>query len=96
VCELLRDEIWVILWRGLDAIYRVRAPVLRRGVPEPEDMLEVRGFVYVATLFRPSREELTAAALRIVSVELDEPLRREMASWQAPASGLDARLVPAM
>jgi hypothetical protein len=64
---------------------------------EPEDMLEIRGFVYVATLFRPSREDLTSAALRVVTVELDEPVRRAMASWHAPGpSVLDSNLVPAM
>ncbi len=30
VHDLTHDEIWVIFWRGLDAIYRFRAPVLRR------------------------------------------------------------------
>lgn len=65
---------------------------------EPEDMLEIRGFTYVATLFRPTREDLTAAALRIVPVELDEPVRKAMAGWQAPAisGALDSNLVPAM
>lgn len=63
---------------------------------EPEDMLELRGFTYVATLFRPSREDLTQAALRMVPVELDEPVRRAMGSWQAPLASLDASLVPAM
>ena len=61
---------------------------------EPEDMLELRGFTYVFTTFRPSREELTLAALRFVPVELDEPVRRAMATWAAPA--LDGNLVPAM
>lgn len=55
---------------------------------EPEDMLELRGFAYVATLFRPSRDDLTTAALRVVTVELDEPVRRAMASWQAPSPGI--------
>lgn len=66
---------------------------------EPEDMLEIRGFAYVATLFRPSHEDLTSAALRVVNVELDEPVRRAMASWQAPGASvlaLDSSLVPAM
>jgi hypothetical protein len=68
---------------------------------EPEDMLEIRGFAYVATLFRPNREDLTSAALRVVNVELDEPVRRAMASWQAPGASvlggsLDSSLVPAM
>ena len=45
---------------------------------------------------RPNREELTQAALRIVTVELDEPVRRAMSSWQAPLASLEASLVPAM
>jgi hypothetical protein len=64
---------------------------------EPDDMLELRGYAYVATLFRPSREEVTAAALRVVTVELDEPVRRAMATWQAPGPGiLAAGLSPAL
>ena len=64
---------------------------------EPEDMLELRGFKYVMTAFRPTREDLTTAALRVVPVELDEPVRVAMASWQAPLSGaLESNLVPAM
>ena len=64
---------------------------------EPEDMLELRGFTYVLTTFRPSREELTTAALRVVPVELDEPVRQAMASWTAPlAPALESNLVPAM
>jgi hypothetical protein len=63
---------------------------------EPEDMLEIRGFVYVGTLFRPSREDLTSAALRVISVELDEPVRRAMAAWHAPGSSMLDTLVPAM
>ncbi len=62
---------------------------------EPEDMLEVRGFQYITTMFRPNREELTCAVLKLVPVELDEPIRRAMARWEAPAV-LDAALVPAM
>lgn len=52
---------------------------------EPEDMLEVRGFQYITTMFRPNREELTYAVLKLVPVELDEPIRRAMARWEAPA-----------
>lgn len=63
---------------------------------EPEDMLELRGFVCIATVLRPTREELTAAALKLVTVELDEPMRRAMASWKAPISGLESNLIPAM
>lgn len=64
---------------------------------EPEHMLELRGFTYVITSFRPSREELTTAALRVVPVELDEPVRQAMATWAAPAAPvLDGNLVPAM
>ncbi|PRQ04178.1 hypothetical protein ENSA5_10160 [Enhygromyxa salina] len=63
---------------------------------EPEDMLEDRGFRYVATLFQPSREELTAAALEVVPVELDEPLRPAMASWDTPLPSLDGNLVAAL
>jgi len=62
---------------------------------EPEDMLEVRGFNYIATLFRPSREELTCATLKLVPVELDEPIRHAMARWEAP-SMLEGNLVPAL
>ena len=62
---------------------------------EPEDMLELRGFTYVLTTFRPSCEELTTAALRVVSVELDEPVKRAMASWSAPMPAA-SNLVPAM
>ena len=46
-------------------------------------MLEVRGFVYLTTVFRPDREELTAAALKYVEVELGEPVREAIASWEA-------------
>jgi hypothetical protein len=63
---------------------------------EPEDMLEIRGFAYVATLFRPSRDELTCAALRVVSVELDEPVRKALATWQAPLPAFEGNLAPAM
>lgn len=63
---------------------------------EPEDMLELRGFVCIATVLRPGREELTAAALKIVTVELDEPMRVAMAGWEAPISALDSNLIPAM
>lgn len=63
---------------------------------EPEDMLEVRGFRYIATLLKPSREELTSAALKIVPVELDEPVRRAMASWEAPLPHLDGSLAAAL
>jgi hypothetical protein len=62
---------------------------------EPEDMLEVRGFVYLTTVFRPDREELTAAALKYVEVELDEPVREAIASWEAvPVGSLTANLAP--
>jgi hypothetical protein len=64
---------------------------------EPDDMLELRGYAYVATLFRPSRDDVTTAALRVVTVELDEPVRRAMATWQAPGPGiLAAGLSPAL
>lgn len=63
---------------------------------EPEDLLEVRGFTYIATLFRPNCEELTAAALRIVPVELDEPVRKAMVTWKAPRPNRDATLMPAL
>jgi hypothetical protein len=59
---------------------------------EPDDMLEVRGFQYITTLFRPNRDELTCAVLKRVPVELDEPIRRAMALWEAPG----AALAPAM
>lgn len=63
---------------------------------EPEDMLEVRGFQYITTLFRPNREELTCAVLKRVPVELDEPIRHAMARWEAPAIVLEGSLAPAM
>ena len=63
---------------------------------EPEDMLEIRGFAYVATLFQPTREELTTAALKVIPVELDEPVRMAMATWEAPLPRLESNLVPAM
>jgi len=64
---------------------------------EPEDMLELRGFRYVMTAFRPTREDLTTAALRVVPVELDTPVREAMDRWKAPLSpALDSNLVPAM
>lgn len=64
---------------------------------EPEDMLEIRGFQYVATLFRPSREDLTMAALKVVPVELDEPVRQAMDSWRAPRrTALAGNLLPAL
>lgn len=52
---------------------------------EPEDMLELSGFIYVTTMFKPTREQLMTAALRLVPVELDEPVRLAMAGWKAPA-----------
>lgn len=63
---------------------------------EPEDMLEVRGFQYITTLFRPTREELTCAILKRVPVELDEPIRHAMARWEAPSLLLESSLAPAM
>ncbi|MFO7563543.1 MAG: hypothetical protein R6X02_12930 [Enhygromyxa sp.] len=63
---------------------------------EPEDMLEVRGFAYITTLFRPTREELTCAVLKHVPVELDEPVRRAMARWERPAALIEASLAPAL
>lgn len=60
---------------------------------EPDETLEELGYTYVTTVFRPDRDELTTAALRVVSVELDEPVRRALAAWQAP---LPAYLAPAM
>jgi hypothetical protein len=62
---------------------------------EPDDMLEVRGFAYITTMFRPSRDELTCAVLKHVPVELDEPMRRAMARWEAPSPMLET-LAPAM
>ena len=61
---------------------------------EPEDMLELSGFTYVTTMFKPTREQLLTAALRIVPVELDEPVRLALASWKAPA--LEANLASAI
>lgn len=55
---------------------------------EPEDMLEVRGFAYITTMWRPTREELTSAVLKHVPVELDEPIRHAITKWQAPAPAL--------
>lgn len=63
---------------------------------EPEDMLEVRGFQYITTLFRPGREELTCAVLKRIPVELDEPIRHAMARWEAPGLMLETSLAPAM
>jgi len=63
---------------------------------EPEDMLEVRGFHYITTLFRPTREELTCAVLKLVPVELDEPVRRAMARWEVPSAMLEGALAPAL
>ncbi len=54
---------------------------------EPEDMLEVHGYRYISTLFHPDREELTAAVLRVVPVELGAPLRLTTNPWtDAPAT----------
>lgn len=61
---------------------------------EPEDMLEVRGFAYITTMFRPTSDELTCAVLKHVSVELDEPIQRAMARWKAPL--IESTLAPAM
>src|SRR5690606_37620964 len=61
---------------------------------EPEDMLEVRGFAYITTMYRPSRDELTCAVLKHVPVELGEPMRHAIARWQAPV--LEGALAPAM
>lgn len=52
---------------------------------EPDAILETHGFRYISTLFQPNREELTAAILRVVPVELDEPVRAALATWEAPA-----------
>jgi hypothetical protein len=60
---------------------------------EPDDMLEVRGFQYITTMFRPDREDLTCAVLKLIPVELDEPIRRAMARWEAPSL---ATMTPAM
>ncbi len=40
---------------------------------EPDDMLDELGFayIYIATVFQPNRDQLTAALLRSVPVELD-------------------------
>ena len=61
---------------------------------EPDDMLEVRGFAYITTLFRPTSDELTCAVLKHVSVELGEPIQRAMARWKAPL--IEGTLAPAM
>jgi hypothetical protein len=63
---------------------------------EPEDMLEVRGFAYITTMWWPTRDELTSAVLKHVPVELDEPVRRAIARWQAPGAMLESGLAPAM
>lgn len=63
---------------------------------EPEDMLEIRGFHYITTSFRPTREELTPAILKLVPVELDEPVRRALARWEVPSAVLEGGLVPAL
>jgi hypothetical protein len=63
---------------------------------EPEDMLEVRGFAYISTLFRPTRDDLTCAVLKAVPVELDEPVRRAMAVWAAPSPMLESTLAAAV
>jgi hypothetical protein len=63
---------------------------------EPEDMLEIRGFHYITTTFRPNREELTCSVLKLVPVELDEPVRRAMARWEVPAAMLEGGMVPAL
>ncbi|EDM80312.1 hypothetical protein PPSIR1_36717 [Plesiocystis pacifica SIR-1] len=52
---------------------------------EPEIELGGHGFRYITTLFQPNREVLTAEMLKIVPVELDEPVRRALSSWEAPA-----------
>ena len=61
---------------------------------EPEDMLELSGFRYVTTMFKPTREQLMTAALRMVPVVLDEPVRLALAGWKAPARA--ACLAPAI
>jgi hypothetical protein len=53
---------------------------------EPDDMLEVRGFAYISTLFRPTRDELTCEVLKHVPVELDEPVRHAITRWEAPTA----------
>ncbi|HVI04060.1 MAG TPA: hypothetical protein VM869_35455 [Enhygromyxa sp.] len=63
---------------------------------EPDDMLEVRGFAYITTMFRPTRDELTCAVLKHVPVELDEPIRRAMARWERPSLAIESSLAPAM
>jgi hypothetical protein len=62
---------------------------------EPDDMLELRGFLCIATVLRPSCDELTAAALKIVAVEHDAPMRLAMARWEAPISSFERNLIPA-
>ncbi|NVB39410.1 hypothetical protein G6O69_16325 [Pseudenhygromyxa sp. WMMC2535] len=57
---------------------------------EPDDLLETRGYSYIATLFQPEREELTTAILMLVPVELDEPVRRAVSDWDTPASAMPA------
>lgn len=60
---------------------------------EPDEELEDRGFAYVATLFQPSRDELNAAVLKRIPVELDEPLREALRTWEAPAVPVPAMAV---
>lgn len=60
---------------------------------EPDDELDERGYRYIATLFQPNRDELCAAILKMVPVELDEPVRRALRTWEAPAGVIPAMAV---
>lgn len=59
---------------------------------EPDDMLEEFGFDYLATLFQPTRDELTAELLRRVPIELDRAPEAR-AAWHQ--TGSVASLMPA-
>ncbi len=57
---------------------------------EPDEELEVRGYLYVTTVMRPDRETLLEAAARFVSVP---PAHRGVVDWDC-ADARAANLAP--
>ena len=58
---------------------------------EPDEELEVRGYLYVTTVLRPDRETLLDATARFVSVA---PARRGVVDWETTDTTA-ANLAPA-
>jgi hypothetical protein len=60
---------------------------------EPDDELEQLGWVYVATLDQPDREQLSEALTGVVPIELGAP---GVTAWKPAATpGIETVLIPA-